>query len=589
MSNTDQKCRLTPEQVRAYVGLRSYNRGESYWRSGRVRDTRVEGDAITARCIGNASDPYRIRARVCPEGIVSAYCDCPVGSGGRCKHVAAVLLAWLDEPGGFVPVESLQQRLKALSKEQLAKVIATMLEHSPELEWALNTVNVTGNPGDANALFNRFYQMALDVVPNDMDWGATAQVACGLERLLDIATEFEAAGNPVGAAALYHGVLTATLECYHFLHDEGDISSIILDCTHGIASNLGDPDPDSQHRHDLLDGLFPVLALDTEMGGIGLSDPIPTLLADHATEEERSDFAGHIRKLLASKGESQEDTFSEYRRAHLGRLLLELETGAMDDEAYLAVCRETGRHHDLVDRLLDLKRCDEAVAAARELDSDYRLLTLAEVFIRHDAVKTFEHLLEARSDTTSDTRVWEWLGERYRATGRVRQALDMAKRAFYSRPSLDRYINVRDIATEAGCREEARAELLRELASNDHGDVLIDVRLDENDVPAALQLLEHHRTKGGYRRRHKELEVAAAAENDYPLEAVKIYQRKVSGLINQRGRNSYAEAARHAATIRRLLHDAGQEASWHNYINALKTRMKSLPACKDEMHKAGVL
>ena len=48
------------------------------------------------------------------------------------------------------------------------------------------------------------------------------------------------------------------------------------------------------------------------------------------------------------KGESWSD---EYQRRAIGSFLLDLEADELDDEAYLRLCRETGRAVELVDRL----------------------------------------------------------------------------------------------------------------------------------------------------------------------------------------------------------------------------------------------
>src|SRR4051812_24849905 len=83
------------KQIRCWVDERSFDRGEHYYDDGAVFDTRREGNALKARCEGSQGGPYRVQVRLGDGGAVqSADCSCPVGGGGRCKHVAAVLLAW---------------------------------------------------------------------------------------------------------------------------------------------------------------------------------------------------------------------------------------------------------------------------------------------------------------------------------------------------------------------------------------------------------------------------------------------------------------------------------------------------------------
>ena len=59
--------------------------------------------------------------------IADAHCSCPVGGGGRCKHVAALLLTWQAKPETFAPVEDLAQALERRSKAELIALIQQML------------------------------------------------------------------------------------------------------------------------------------------------------------------------------------------------------------------------------------------------------------------------------------------------------------------------------------------------------------------------------------------------------------------------------------------------------------------------------
>jgi len=79
-------------------------------------------------------------------------------------------------------------------------------------------------------------------------------------------------------------------------------------------------------------------------------------LVRYATPLERHTIAEWIREALAD--EEQEITGSE-RQAY-GKFWLDLQKESLDDEAYLRICRETGRTSDLIDRLLALGRIDLA-------------------------------------------------------------------------------------------------------------------------------------------------------------------------------------------------------------------------------------
>lgn len=76
-------------------------RGRSYYRSGRVRELHlVTQDHLRARVRGQWERFYRIEVWV-EEGELHSQCSCPYW--GVCKHVVAVLLAWLDRREELCP------------------------------------------------------------------------------------------------------------------------------------------------------------------------------------------------------------------------------------------------------------------------------------------------------------------------------------------------------------------------------------------------------------------------------------------------------------------------------------------------------
>ncbi len=74
----------------------------------------------------------------------------------------------------------------------------------------------------------------------------------------------------------------------------------------------------------------------------------------------------------------------------------------------LQISRETGRLHDLVDRLLALDQVDEAVVAARGA-SDYDVIHLADLFVSHGQAALGEQLVRERAESSNDSRLTAWL------------------------------------------------------------------------------------------------------------------------------------------------------------------------------------
>jgi uncharacterized Zn finger protein len=82
--------------------------------------------------------------------------------------------------------------------------------------------------------------------------------------------------------------------------------------------------------------------------------------------------------------------------------------------------------------------------------------------------------------------------------------------------------------------------------------------------------------------------VAAAAEANFPDEAVRIYQKLGEQQITQRGRPAYQAAANHLVRVMRILEGNGRTAEWQSFIADLRQRNKSLRDLREELDALGL-
>src|SRR5262249_43159000 len=146
--------------------------------------------------------------------------------------------------------------------------------------------------------------------------------------------------------------------------------------------------------------LFDVWFLDAQSGGTGVGDTARQLLLDQTTSSEREQLVGWVREASAGT--------TEWTRGSCGSMLLALTEDRLNDEEYLALCREFGLWQRLVEHLLKLGRVDEAEkeAAGR---SDYDLLQLADLMVTYRQGKRAEQLVREKSQSSKDYRLLEWL------------------------------------------------------------------------------------------------------------------------------------------------------------------------------------
>ncbi len=85
---------LHRDAMLALVGARTFERGEAYFREGRVSGLARQASSLSAVVRGGAE--YRVRVWVKDDALAYA-CTCPAGADGAfCKHAVAVGLAWVE-------------------------------------------------------------------------------------------------------------------------------------------------------------------------------------------------------------------------------------------------------------------------------------------------------------------------------------------------------------------------------------------------------------------------------------------------------------------------------------------------------------
>ena len=433
MSNTT--LRVNERTISDWVGARSFQLGRSYFENDAIFDPRRRGNAIEACCQGSMPHPYRLHVAFGAEGIEEAHCSCPVGGGGHCKHVGALLIAWLDQPDSFIVVAELDTVLEQRSKAELIALIKQMLRLQPDLETLLEVASLGGDRGSAPVnpeIYRR--QVSSAFRRGGDDWMSSRGVANDIGITLSAGDGFLALADYAGASIVYQAVALEILQHYEMVADEeGDLSEVVDRCVEGLGSCLAGVGEDAAARKTLLQTLFNIYRFDVDYGGVGLGEAAPPLILEHATGEEKRAVAGWVRAAMPV-GNSWSDN---YHRREYGRFLLGLEITHLDDASFMSICRESGLLADLVNRLLTLGRLDEAIAEAQPAEG-YELLTLADVFSEHGYSQRVEPLLLRRIETNRDHRLIEWLKERHKERGELTEALVFAKRLLEERPQLAR-------------------------------------------------------------------------------------------------------------------------------------------------------
>jgi uncharacterized Zn finger protein len=582
---------LNEQQIRDWVGDASYRKGQPYARDGGILHPRRQGSTLLAQCQGSLPTPYRITAKLGARGVSSAECSCPVGEDGHCKHVAALLIAWMDDPSRFAEHEPLERLLERLSKDELIVIVRRMVRRDPNLE-DLVELPVPGGPSarllDAQVI-RRQVIAAFDVDP--YEWGVAFSIREVLLPLVELGDDYLQRDEYHNAALIYQTIAQGILD-----HDEivlsdenGEIFSVANTCAERLAECL-EATRDPAQRGSMVQALFAIYSAGIDAGGVGLGAEVPDLLRIRTTSEEKKLLARLVRDSLPPHVTGPGLGNHDWTRQAYGRFLLDLEADTLDDSTYLRICREMGLLDRSVARLLKRDRLREALALAQEA-SDYDLLAVGEHFVAHDYGREIEDIVRSRVGKSQDGRLTEWLLRRAHERHDLDEALALAEMLFWREPSVAGYREMKELAQSLKRWESLWNNLRRRLKERGLAALLTDLYLREGKVDDALAALDEVKSPGwGWYEEGDSLpmRVARAAETSHPNEALRLYKREAARLIELRGREHYARAANYLRRARDLYHRLNRDDEWQALIVALCNEHRRLRALLDELRQAGL-
>jgi uncharacterized Zn finger protein len=571
--------KLSEQEIREFIGEQSFQRGQRYFSNGAIFDARRQGMTLKARCEGSRSEAYRVEVTFDTTHVIEVSCSCPIG--GHCKHVAALLLTWQARPEEFLEEEDVDTILKESDKAELIALIKQMLRREPDLELLVQAKS------KRQAQINpEVYRRQVETIFRDAgnEWGVEADIAGDLFEVKEVADMFAQRSDYANTALVYEVLIEGMLKYSSRYEDEdGELRSVIDACIEALDTCLTKVQDDSALREKMLQLLFAIHGFDIHAGGIGFGEEAPEILLGHATGEERQKIVQWTLDAIAQIPDK-----TSWERQQWGSFLLELGEETLDDEAFLRICRETGRVADAVERLLELGRVKEAVKETEPI-GDYDLLRMADIFVKHEQAATIEPIMWKRGWKLQDMRLLEWLEKRYQARKDPATPLLQAGLNFLyrHRPTLESYRELRDVAQQFGQWEKIRPAAIAAIKPP-YDDLVIRIALDENDIDMIINMLKVEGVPSySYAfTRNRVFKVVQSLEETHPSTALAVYRAYVEYHIGQRNRQGYQEACWCLAIMRTLYNKLGKSDEWTNYITALRERYHTLRALKEELAKA---
>lgn len=208
---------LTSDAVRAWVGDFEIGKGRPYAETAvfGCRWEEARGDLI-AYVRGSRVRPYMVCVHVggrwnnTANGTVRhAFCQCPVGEGGKCKHVAAVLLAYLEDPARFPETMHADDTLDARSRDELLVLVERLFHFAPELKPLLAVPMPGFVSGEVSPDLYRGLAVGVVRAARPHDERAEEDVVEGLWPLLWLGAGYRARGDAKSAEAVTEGLTLA--------------------------------------------------------------------------------------------------------------------------------------------------------------------------------------------------------------------------------------------------------------------------------------------------------------------------------------------------------------------------------------------
>lgn len=328
-------CKLTEPEVARLFDPRIYERGREYYAGGRLRRAIVYHDNLMADVKGTLPEDYHVSVDV-REGKVIASCTCPYAFG-YCKHIAAVLYAWVQRPSLFRDLSRSEAQLKQLGRDEIVEIVIDMVRYDPDVLYVIN-LRLTPEPalpafieGELRSVFSVEYADYLNVREIARKLEIFREYAADLLRVREIKT----------AVSVIVPVIDTVIEHYAKLDD---VDGLMKNFFGGALDTFGlalAETHDESLRRTLLTGAVEWL-MDAELG---LEDPARDFLREITVRLGEGRFmantidlrvADYRRSLLSTGAPYSEER--EYLDERVRRLA-ELREGILREGGHAVAAR----------------------------------------------------------------------------------------------------------------------------------------------------------------------------------------------------------------------------------------------------------
>ena len=560
---------ITRSILKDLAGTTSFRRGEEYLSAGAVGRLRVTDDKITAKVEGTAT--YRVEL-IDDDGALSYDCTCPYAADGNfCKHCVAVGLAWLAETPlvgksegktGQArrpdPWRDIEAYLATQPARSLIELLLDVAQRDDRLYQSL-LLQAGKTVGGGNVI--AALRHAIDEVTQIhgfIDWRENATFAGNVEQVADTLAELL---KPATSPILVELAEYAIERIEGALEQVDDSSGYLGD----IVYRLGE----MHHK------------------ACAMAKPDPVALAERLFRFETtlpfglcSFDANTYRKALGKKGLQR---YRELAESAWRKVKPRGGRDGFDGDHYriTRVMEQLAEASGNVEELVAIK--------SRDLSSGYRYLGIAEIWAKarqpDKALEWAERGLKAFPDRP-DNRLRDFLVAAYLKRKRKGAALQLTWVQFDEHPSPETFQKLHGVAGKFGIwpaqRERALARLAdtikrkaaapgswKHIASAPDYSLRVAIALWEKDLEAAWTAAHQGICDGNLL-----IALAGKLEASRPNDAISLYRRVASAIVEQTNNTAYEEAIKLVRKVGTLMRAQKQAHQFGDYLAELRVRFK---------------
>jgi uncharacterized Zn finger protein len=591
--------KITESMIRAGASPDSFRRGEEYYREGALSNTAIQGMLLSGECAGTYAPYYRVQVELDQAGIADASCTCLYEYGGYCKHIVALLLAYVRHPKSFAVRKAPAELLADLEHDDLTAILTKLIQEQPDLYdriAAMTSVPSTSKKKRRKKVDIEVHRRHILGIVHSLDGMRMSEaywhvggLANQLREVEESAMKFLDAGDAESAVEILLVLLEESSRGIENIDDSnGELGGFVGDLGTPLAEAILSMDLSRVERDRLVRRLKKLIDY---AGGYGMEGNL-----DIAVQAAKYGWDDAPKEKASPRGdgsifyeEDEPDEDDEYEFRELGFPidsgfddLTEVKLNVLErqgrTEEYLALCKQEGRHLRYALKLCDLKQIEVAVKYAKKnLATAEETLEVArrlrESRLVTEAIEIGEHGLKLKGSKAS---LGEWLGPVEEAQGRTKQALTAWTAAFGEDPTLDIYKTIKRLAGTSWGR--LRSEVMAKLRRTHDKQVLAEVYLQEEEWDDAIKVAD------GRDVWYTVAEIVADGVIQHrPEWVVQISLKHAERLMSEVKSKNYPIAATWLKRAKQAYTLLGKSDEWKKYLKETKEKYKRRPALQSQL------